>query len=385
MIEHARAEAVVVAAGSSRRMDGQDKLELVVGGRTILRRSVEALAAAPGIERVIVVSAPERLDALRSTAWLTALGATVVAGGRRRQDSVAAGVRAAAADIVLVHDAARPLVSSALVERVLAAVREHGAAIPILPVVDALKQVAGGVVVGSAARAGLVRAQTPQGARRELLLAAVEAHADEDDEIRDEAELLARAGIPVAVVAGDADNLKVTVPADVVQLRRLAGAGDGLRVTLGSDSHPFGVGDGLQLGGLRIEGAPRLHGHSDGDVVLHALCDALLAASGDGDLGRLFPAGERRTRGIDSRALVTEVMRRLAAAGLLVSALDITIVGARPRLGGQRLEAMAAMVAELVRIDRARVSVKAATANLAGDEGAGRAISASCLATLVPA
>jgi 2-C-methyl-D-erythritol 2,4-cyclodiphosphate synthase len=154
-------------------------------------------------------------------------------------------------------------------------------------------------------------------------------------------------------------------------------------VTLGRDSHPFGAGDGLRLGGLLIERAPRLHGHSDGDAVLHALCDALLAASGGGDLGRLFPSGQRQTRGVDSRELVAEVMSRVRATGLLVAGLDVTILGARPRLGGERLDAMARSLADLTGADPARVSVKAATGNLSGDEGAGRVVSASCLASLV--
>lgn len=383
MIPERIADAVIVAAGSSRRMGGSDKLELAIGGRSILRRSVESMAAAPQIDRIIVVTSAERMEHLRGASWLTAIGATVVAGGRRRQDSVAAGVRAASAEIVLVHDAARPLVSAELVGRVVEGARAHGAAIPALPVVDALKRVAGERIVGSAERAGLYRAQTPQGARRVLLLAAAERHAAGDEDIPDEAELLARDGVAVAVVPGDPDNIKVTLPEDLAQARRLAGEDPAVRVTLGSDSHPFGPEDGLRLGGLLIEAAPRLHGHSDGDAVLHALCDALLAATGSGDLGRLFPSGQRHTRGVDSRALVAEVMSHVRAAGLLVAGLDVTVLGARPRLGGQRLDAMARIIADLTGADPARVSVKAATGNLSGDEGAGRAISASCLATVV--
>jgi 2-C-methyl-D-erythritol 4-phosphate cytidylyltransferase/2-C-methyl-D-erythritol 2,4-cyclodiphosphate synthase len=377
------ADAVIVAAGSSRRMGGTDKLALTIGGRSILRRSVESMAAAPQIDRVIVVTAAERMEELRAAPWLGAVDATVVGGGARRQESVAAGVRAASSEIVLVHDAARPLVSSELVGRVVEGVRNHGAAIPALPVVDALKRVAAERIVGSAERAGLYRAQTPQGARRELLLAAAQKHAAGDEDIPDEAELLARDGVAVAIVPGDPDNIKVTLPQDLSQARRLAGEDPGIRVTLGSDSHPFGPEDGLRLGGLLVEAAPRLHGHSDGDVVLHALCDALLAATDGGDLGRLFPAGQRHTRGIDSRELVAEVMSRVRAAGLLVSGLDVTVLGARPRLGGERLDAMAGVIADLTGADPARVSVKATTGNLSGDEGAGRAISASCLATVV--
>ena len=365
-------------------MGGQDKLGAVIGGRPVLRWTVEAFTATPEVARVIVVTAPERIAELQGTDWLQRLGVDVVAGGARRQDSVAAGVRHASADVVLVHDAARPLVAADVIRRVIEGVAAHGAAIPTLPVVDALKRVdAGGRITGAAERAGLHRAQTPQGAHRAALLAAVDAHAAGPDDIKDEAELLALAGVNVATVPGDSMNIKVTTPEDLALARRLAGNGAGQRVTLGTDSHPFGPGDGLRLGGLLIEGAPRLHGHSDGDVVLHALSDALLAASGGGDLGRLFPSGERATRGIDSRELLPTVMRQVDTAGLVVASVDVTILGARPRLGGQRLDDMAGMVAELVGVDPGQVSVKAATGNLSGDEGAGRVISASCLVSVV--
>jgi len=383
VIQQRIADVVVVAAGSSRRMGGGDKLELTIAGRPILRRTVEALAAAPEIDGVIVVTAADRVHELRASGWLTELGARVVPGGRRRQDSVAAGVRAAKADIVLVHDAARPFVSPGLISRVVAGAQRHGAAIPALPVVDALKRVDGELITGSADRAGLYRAQTPQAARRVLLLAAADAHAGGEDDIPDEADLLARDGVPVAIVPGDADNIKVTLPEDLALARRLAGEASAVRIALGTDSHPFGPEDGLRLGGLLVEGAPRLQGHSDGDAVLHALCDALLAASGRGDLGRLFPSGERHTRGIDSRELVAEVMRHVSAAGLALTSADVTILGVRPRLGGQRLDAMAASIAAMTGLERDRVSVKAATGNLSGDEGAGRVISASCLVSVV--
>ncbi len=377
------ADAVIVAAGSSRRMGGGDKLEMTIGGRPILRRTVEALAAAPQVDRLIVVTSAERVEELRTTPWLQACGATVLPGGDRRQDSVAEGVRAATAEVVLVHDGARPFVSPELVARVVDGVLHHGAAIPVLPVVDALKRAQDGLITASAERAGLYRAQTPQGARRSLLLAAAEAHADGGDDIPDEADLLARNGVPVAIVPGDADNIKVTLPEDLALARRLAGEDVATRVTMGTDSHPFGPGDGLRLGGLLIDGAPQLHGHSDGDAALHALCDALLAAAGGGDLGRLFPSGEMRTRGVDSRELVTEVMRRVAASDVSLTGVDLTILGARPRLGGRRLDEMTAAIAALVGLDPAYVSVKAATGNLSGDEGAGRVISASCLVSVV--
>lgn len=363
-------------------MGGLDKLSTPIAGRPVLRWAVESLAASPAVAEVIVVTTPERAADLRAADWLQAIGGRTVLGGLRRQDSVANGVRAATSGIVLVHDAARPFVSPQLVARVVDGVQRYGAAIPALPVVDALKRVVGDRIDGAARREGLFRAQTPQGARRDLLLAACEAHAAGPEEIPDEAELLARHGVTVHVVAGDAGNIKVTLPDDVELARRLAGHIEGSRVALGTDSHPFGPREGLRLGGLRIDGAPRLHGHSDGDVLLHALCDGLLGAAGMGDLGRLFPSGEAATRDIDSRDLVAEVMTRLDHAGLVVERLDATLLGARPRLGGQRLDAMAASLAALTGLAAGRVSVRASTGNLSGDEGAGRAISATCLVSL---
>jgi 2-C-methyl-D-erythritol 4-phosphate cytidylyltransferase/2-C-methyl-D-erythritol 2,4-cyclodiphosphate synthase len=377
------ADAVVVAAGSSQRMGGQDKLDAPIAGLSLLGWAVRAMAAAPEVADIIVVTTAERAERLRAADWLATLKARPVIGGSRRQDSVAAGVREARADVVLVHDAARPFASPQLISRVVEGALRHGAAIPVLPVVDALKRVQGERIEGTAERQGLFRAQTPQGARRDLLARAAEAHAGGPDEIPDEAELLARAGIPVHTVEGEAVNIKVTMPEDLVLARRLAGAAR-VRSALGSDSHPFGPGEGLRLGGLLVDGAPRLFGHSDGDVVLHALCDGLLAASGGGDLGRLFPSGEERTRDIDSRELVAEVMARLERADLAVDSVDVTVTGARPRLGGRRLDAMAATIAELTGVPGGRVSVKAATGNLSGDDGAGRTISATCLVGVVP-
>jgi 2-C-methyl-D-erythritol 4-phosphate cytidylyltransferase/2-C-methyl-D-erythritol 2,4-cyclodiphosphate synthase len=382
------ADAVIVAAGSSQRMGGLDKLDASLGGRPLLRWAVEAFTASRHVASVVVVTSAPRLAALQATPWLADLGAKLVVGGARRQDSVAAGLRATNADMVLVHDAARPLVSLELIERVIEGVRQHGAVIPVIPVVDALKRVegaaVGGSIDGTAERVGLFGAQTPQGARRDLLLGAAERHAARTEELRDEAELLARDGVTVGTVAGDPANLKVTQPDDLALARRLVGQRDGERSAIGRDSHTFGSALGLRLGGLLIEEAPRLHGHSDGDVVLHALCDGLLAASGSGDLGRLFPAGDPATKDVDSRVLLAEVVRRLAEAGLAANSIDVTITGARPRLGGGRIDAMARVIAGLTGAPPRRVSVTAGSGNLSGDEGAGRAISASCLVSVAP-
>jgi 2-C-methyl-D-erythritol 4-phosphate cytidylyltransferase/2-C-methyl-D-erythritol 2,4-cyclodiphosphate synthase len=377
-------DAIVVAAGSSRRMAGVDKLDAQLAGRPLLAMSVEAMAGARGIRRVIVVTAASRVDDLRQATWLTRLGARVVAGGERRSDSVLAGLMESDAEVVLVHDGARPLASSALAEAVSLAAAEHGAAIPVLPVADSLKLTDAGRVAGSLDRRSIVRAQTPQAARRELLLAAFSAAAGES--FTDEAGLLEAHGVPVVTVPGEALNIKVTERADLELVSSvLAGRGRaaGPRIGVGYDSHPFGPEDGLWLGGILFEEAPRLFGHSDGDVALHALATAILSACGLGDLGRHFPSTDPQHRGAASAKMLAGVVTRAAEAGWRPAAAQVSLLGARPRLGAERLEAMRRRVAEVLALDLELVAVSASSANLAGPEGAGRVVSANALATLV--
>jgi 2-C-methyl-D-erythritol 4-phosphate cytidylyltransferase/2-C-methyl-D-erythritol 2,4-cyclodiphosphate synthase len=378
------ADAVVVAAGASRRMGGTDKMGALLGGRPLLAWTLEAVAAASSVRRIVLVAAPERLADLIAAPWVRALDALVIRGGARRQESVAAGVAAGDAEVVLVHDGARPLVSPGLVDRVAHAARTYGAAIPVRAIVETVKRVEAGLVTGTVAREGLAAAQTPQGVRRDLLLRALAAHpATDAQEYTDEAALLEAAGVPVMTVEGDADNLKVTEPADLARARALLESRDvPPRVGHGRDSHPFGPAQGLALGGISIADAPRLYGHSDGDVALHALADALLGAGGMGDLGRLFPAGETATEGIASSRLLADVVARLADAGWRPRQVDLLIVAARPRLGGERLDGMRDAIAALVGLAGEAVSVRASSGNLDGPEGTGRSISATALVTV---
>lgn len=379
-------DAVVVAAGRSSRMGGGDKLIAPLLGRPLLAWSLAGIAGAGVVERIVLVAPARRARALAAEEDLPEQ-VLVVEGGKRRQESVAAGVRATAAPVVLIHDGARPLVSSGLVRRVAEAARRHGAAIPVTPVAETVKRVANGVVVTTLARGDLALAQTPQGFRRDLLERAWAAHPPEGPETwTDEAALLETSGIAVHAVAGEDENLKVTRPADLARaadaLARREGCVPGarLRSGLGRDSHPFGPGDGLALGGIRIPEAPTLHGHSDGDVALHAVADALLGASALGDLGRLFPPGDPATRGIPSGELLRSVVERIRRAGFEPISLDVTVIGARPHLGSERLEAMRSAIARLAKMPPSAVAVKASSGNLSGDEGAGRAIAAWAVA-----
>ena len=293
------ADAVVVAAGTSQRMGGIDKLEADLAGRPLLAWSVAAMAAARSVRRVIVVAAGDRLEGLARQPWLTSSGATLVAGGGARSDSVLAGVRTSDAEVVLIHDGARPLASPALADAVAAAAAQHGAAVPVVAVADSLKATADGLIGGAVERDGLAAAQTPQGARRELLLEAFAARPGQS--FTDEAGLLQAHGVTVVAVAGEVANLKVTRPDDLELVRAIAaGRAGAVRTGFGQDSHQFGRADGLWLGGMLFEHAPRLHGHSDGDCALHALTTALLSAIGAGDIGRLYPAGIAATAGLAS-------------------------------------------------------------------------------------
>ncbi|HSW42959.1 MAG TPA: 2-C-methyl-D-erythritol 4-phosphate cytidylyltransferase [Patescibacteria group bacterium] len=388
-------DAVVAAAGLSTRMGGGDKLGLVVGGRPVLAWTLAALAAAPVVRRIIVVSNAARLAEVAAAPWLPSRVTAVVEGGPRRQDSVAAGIAAlgegSPADVVLVHDGARPLVSADLVARVAAAAAEHGAAIPVVPVAETLKHVLDGRITATVDRTRLAAAQTPQGIRRDVLDRAWAAWPPAGDATwTDEAALLEACRIAVHVVPGESTNLKVTLPDDLARVQAaLMARGDvtltppTARVGYGDDGHHFGPSSPLVLGGLVIEGAPGLHGHSDGDVALHAVCDALLGAAGLGDLGRLFPAGASTPAGIASAAMLRACLERVAAAGYAPLTIDLTVVGARPRLSGS-LDAMAGSIAGLVGLPVDRVNVKASTGNLAGFEGAGRGISARAVAVVAP-
>jgi len=383
------ADVVVVAAGESRRI-GFDKLEASVAGRPLLAWTLERLAASPLVDAIVVVTAPDRVDRIRAAPWLPAAVRDVVAGGSRRQASVHAGIEAVAAlhgglsedRIVLVHDGARPLVSAELIANVVAAVDDHGAAIPVVPVAETVKQLdADGRIAGTLDRRRFAVAQTPQGARLGLLLAAFGRFPpDGPREFTDEAALLEACTISVHAIPGEPANVKVTVLDDLRRVERALGAG-AVRVGIGRDSHPFGPGSPLALGGVRVEGAPRLHGHSDGDVALHAVADALLGAAALGDLGRLFPADARTPEGIDSRELLAGVVDRLRANGLRPASVDVVLVGARPRLG-TRLDEMRSVIGDLLGLELVAVNVKASTGNLHGMEGAGRGWAAHAIATV---
>ncbi len=364
------------------------KQYLPLAGRPVLSHTLQALQASPAVSAIVLVVHPED-DAL----YRQALGVTpptklrqVVPGGDERWASVRAGlaVTTSADAYVAVHDAVRPLASADLLARVVAAAVAEGAAVPGLPVAETVKQVHHGRVVATPDRSGMWLAQTPQVFRRELLLAAYEGAAEPVP--TDDASLVERLGHAVAVVAGEPANIKVTTPNDLAwaawQLDRARGTGAmprRLRVGQGYDVHRLAPDRRLILGGVSVPFDRGLAGHSDADVLTHAIIDALLGAAGVGDIGQLFPDSDDQYRGIDSLVLLRRTTDLLLARGAVIHHVDAVVMAQRPRLAPHR-QAMAAALAAAMQVAADVVSVKATTTEGLGFTGREEGIAAQAVA-----
>jgi 2-C-methyl-D-erythritol 4-phosphate cytidylyltransferase/2-C-methyl-D-erythritol 2,4-cyclodiphosphate synthase len=374
--------ALVVASGRGERFGGnQPKQFHPLGGQPMLRRCLERFSRHAAIDGVRTVVRPA--DAALYAAAAEGLDLLdPVPGGETRQESVRRGLESLARDPperVLIHDGVRPLVSTALIDRVLAALSTHAAALPALPVVDTLKRGEAGTVGGTVDRAGLYRAQTPQGFSYAQIMAAHRRFAGAA--MTDDAALAEAAGIPVALVEGDEDNIKITEPADLARAERLLAANRRARTGLGFDVHRLAPGDGLILLGVRVPGPLRLVGHSDADVGLHALTDALLGALGAGDIGSHFPPSDPRWAGADSAIFLSHARDLVAGAGGRIDHVDVTVICERPKVGPHRT-AMTTRVAELLVVAPGRVSIKATTTEGLGFPGRGEGIAAQAIATV---
>lgn len=372
-----RTVALVVAAGRGVRAGGGlPKQYRALGGEPVLRRALRAFLRHPGIDAVGCVIAPDdRALYAAATADLPLLPPAL--GRASRQGSVLAGLEALPAGIerVLIHDAARPLVSGALISRVIAGLDAADGALPVLAVPDTLVTDAGAPV----ARDGLNRAQTPQGFRLGPILAAHRAAAP--DQATDDAGLARAAGLAVVHVAGDERAMKLTTPADFDTAEALLAAGLVSRTGTGFDVHRFGPGDHVMLGGLAIAHSAGVVAHSDGDVALHALTDALLGASGLGDIGQHFPPSDERWRGASSDRFLAHACQLVREAGGVVDHLDVTIICERPKVGPHR-DAIRARVAQIAGLPPAAVSVKATTTEGLGFTGRSEGIAAQAAATV---
>ncbi len=374
--------SLVVASGRGERFGGaRPKQYRHLAGRPILHHCLRAFAGHPRVDAVRAVIHPGDLALYDEAAQGLAL-LEPAHGGAARQDSVRLGLESLAADppeLVLIHDGVRALVDAALIDRVLDGLQAHAAVLPALPVTDTLKRVGGGAVTGTLDRTGLWRAQTPQGFRYRAILDAHRAFAGQS--MTDDCALAEAAGLRVAVVAGAERNLKITEPADLIRAEQILAAGLRPRTGMGFDVHRLGPGDGMVLMGVHLPGPLCLIGHSDADVGLHALTDALLGALCAGDIGSHFPPSEQRWAGADSALFLRHARDLVAAAGGVIEHVDTTLICERPKIGPHR-EAMVARVAELLQIAPARVSIKATTTERLGFAGRGEGIAAQAVATV---
>ncbi|HVC55597.1 MAG TPA: bifunctional 2-C-methyl-D-erythritol 4-phosphate cytidylyltransferase/2-C-methyl-D-erythritol 2,4-cyclodiphosphate synthase [Stellaceae bacterium] len=375
--------ALIVAAGRGRRFGGTlPKQYLPLGGQSVLRHAVTAFARHPGVAGVqVVIRDEDRAVYDRAMADLTIL--PPAAGGAERQDSVRLGLEALAAHAparVLIHDGARPFPGAALIDRVIAALDRAPAAIPALPLGDTIKRVADGVIRETVDRAQLWRAQTPQGFDFPAILAAHRAAAGHV--LTDDAAVAEASGMMPIVVAGNEDNLKVTTEHDLAAAeRRLASRLGDVRVGQGFDVHAFGPGDHVVICGVEIPHGASLVGHSDADVGLHALTDAVLGAIGAGDIGLHFPPSDPRWRGAASEAFLRHAAALVREQDGMIAAVDVTIICERPKLAPYRA-VMVERVAAILGIAPARVSVKATTTDRLGFTGRGEGIAGQAVATV---
>lgn len=376
---------IIVAAGRGTRVGAAVPKQLLdLGGRSMLRRSVEAFDRHRTVSQLVVVLPDDLVPEGPTLVGETNRPCRFVAGGARRQDSVRHGLEALppAIDLVLVHDAARPFADAVLIDRVIAAAGESGAAIPAVPARDTVKRVDPDrrVVTSTLPREEIWLAQTPQGFRRDVLDQAI-ALGESGVEGTDEAMLAERAGHAVRVVAGDARNIKITTADDLAAARdRLAST---VRAGTGYDLHRLVEGRPLVLAGVTLPFDRGPLGHSDGDVLCHSLIDAMLGAAGQGDIGRHFPNTDPQWRdaaGLDLLARASAIVR---AAGFAVTNVDVSVLLERPTLA-PHLDDIRARLARVLALPVDRVSVKGKTNEGVDAVGRGEAIAAHAIAIVAP-
>src|SRR3954453_51272 len=382
-----RTAAILVAAGRGLRAGaGGPKQYRTIGGQTVIFRAMEAFCRHPQIFAVQPVVNPDDTEMFEEAVGGLCHEAPA-SGGATRQASVRAGLEALAGekpDIVLIHDAARPFVTSAVISRAIDAARPTGAAVPAIPVTDTIKLVGDtGHVEGTPERARLRVAQTPQAFRYDVILDAHRRAAREGfGDFTDDAALAEWAGLTVATFEGDPANMKLTTPEDFAreEARLAAQLGD-IRTGTGYDVHAFGDGDHLMICGVRVPHSKGFLAHSDGDVGLHALVDAILGAVADGDIGSHFPPSDPKWKGAASDQFLKYAVERVSARGGRIAHLEVTMICERPKIGPLR-ETMRARIAEISGVDISRVAVKATTSERLGFTGREEGIAATASATI---
>jgi 2-C-methyl-D-erythritol 4-phosphate cytidylyltransferase/2-C-methyl-D-erythritol 2,4-cyclodiphosphate synthase len=369
---------VIVAAGRGSRAGGEmPKQWQMLGDQPVVARTVAAFAGLA--DHVVLVIHPDD----RARAEGLGLDVALVEGGATRDASVRAALEALSGqgiDRVLIHDGARPFVTPAVIGRVLSALEAAPGAAPALPVTDALWRGAGGSVAGTQDRAGLWRAQTPQGFRFDDILAAHRAH---PGGAADDVEVARAAGLDVVIVEGDENNLKITLPGDFARGERLLkGARMDVRVGNGFDVHAFTEGDHVWLCGVKVPHGRGLLGHSDADVGMHALTDAIYGALAAGDIGRHFPPSDPQWKGAESHIFLSHAIGLATSRGYRLANADVTLICERPKIG-PHAAAMQVRLAEILGVAPDRVSVKATTSERLGFTGREEGIAAIATATLV--
>ena len=376
--------ALIVAAGRGRRFgDALPKQYQTLLGRPVLRHTATAFVGHPAIDAVRVVIGPD--DEALYTDAVGDLGLLPpVLGGAERQDSVRLGLESLATEapaIVLIHDAARPLVDDGVITRALAGLAEHDGTIAAVPVTDTVKRTDGRAILETVDRTHLWRAQTPQAFRYQAILDAHRAASGRN--LSDDAAVAECSGLRVGVTLGDEINLKITTQDDLARAERHLLARLGApRVGNGFDVHRFGPGDHVMLCGVPVAHGHGLLGHSDADVGLHALTDAILGALGDGDIGEHFSPADPRWRNADSSVFLRNAAERVEARGGRIAHVDVTLICERPKIAPHRA-AMVARIAEILQIPAARVSVKATTTEGLGFTGRAEGIAGQATATVL--
>ena len=378
-----RIGAVVAAAGSSRRMNGIDKLFALVGGTPVIARTCLAFEVNENVSEIVVVTKKDNVAAVRKL--LDGCGVSklkaVVAGGETRAESVEKGVAALSdCEFVAIHDGARPFVSQKLINDCADTAYERGSAVPVIPSDDTLKSVSVGTVTGTVDRSAVYRVQTPQIFRKDVYLNALERFGGVA--FTDDCGMLEAAGETVAVCEGARENIKITVPADLEYGRFLIGGENAVcRTGFGYDVHRLVEGRKLILCGVDIPFEKGLLGHSDADVAAHAIADALLGAAALGDIGKLFPDNDDRYAGADSMKLLKAVVDIVRSNGYTISNIDVTVVAQSPKLA-PFIDTMRRNLASVCEIALGAVSVKATTEEGLGFTGSGNGVSAFAVCNL---
>ena len=370
--------AIIVAAGRGTRAGGDlPKQWQPLAGRRVIDWTVAAFEAVVEIDHIQLVLHPDDLDRFAPRA-----GIEITTGGVTRGQSVRNGLEALdgrGIDKVLIHDVARVCTKPPYLLYVLQALQNHPAVAPALPVTDALWQGSMGQVTGTQDRTGLYRAQTPQGFDYQTILAAHRAY---EGEPADDVEVARAAGVPVTILDGTEDNLKITTPEDFSRAEKILREQMDIRVGSGYDVHRFGAGDHVMLCGIAVPHERGLQGHSDADVGMHALTDALYGALALGDIGRHFPPSDPQWKGAESHIFLRHAVQVVSEKGYKVSNVDVTLICEFPKIG-PHAAAMQTTLSELLCIDATRVSVKATTSERLGFTGRGEGIAAMATATVI--